>query len=367
MRVLDCNGSGTTSGVIAGVGWVTANAVKPAVANMSLGGGASTSLDNAVRNSINSGVTYALAAGNGDFLGRPADACNGSPSRVTEALTVGATDKIDKEASFSNYGTCVDILAPGVGITSAWYQSDTQTNTISCTSMATPHVAGAAALYLSANTGASPSQVASALIGNASQNKITLHSRSSSGGTPNLLLYVGFIGGGGTPPPADASPTASFTHSCTDLSCSFDGSGSSDDNGISSYSWAFGDDASGTGVTTSHGYAAGGSYTVTLTVTDGAGQSDSQSRTVTVTAPSSGGIALTANGYKNKGRWTTDLTWSGATSSKVDVYRDGSKVATTNNDGAYTDSTGIRGSGSLTYKICEAGTNTCSNQVTATF
>ena len=145
VRVLDCNGSGSTSGVIAGINWVTGNhaAGAPAVANMSLGGGASSALDKAVRNSIADGVTYALAAGNDNT-----NACNQSPARTAEALTVGSTTSSDARSSFSNFGTCVDLFAPGSSITSAWNTNDTATNTISGTSMATPHVAGAAALYL---------------------------------------------------------------------------------------------------------------------------------------------------------------------------------------------------------------------------
>jgi subtilisin family serine protease len=151
IRVLNCSGSGTTSGVIAGIDWVTRNHVKPAVANMSLGGGASTALDDAVRGSIAAGVTYSIAAGNSNV-----DACSSSPARVGSALTVGASTSSDGRASFSNYGTCVDIFAPGQSITSAWYTSDSAMNTISGTSMAAPHVAGVAALYLKGNPGAAP-------------------------------------------------------------------------------------------------------------------------------------------------------------------------------------------------------------------
>ncbi|GGT00744.1 S8 family peptidase [Streptomyces chromofuscus] len=185
VRVLNCSGSGTISGVIAGVDWVTANAVKPAVANMSLGGGASSSLDAAVQNSIASGVTYAIAAGNGNQGGRAQDACGSSPARVPAALTIGATDSTDTKASWSNYGTCVDLFAPGVSITSAWIGSDSATRTISGTSMATPHTAGVAALYLAANPSATPAQVGSALTANATTGVV----KSGGTGSPNRLLY----------------------------------------------------------------------------------------------------------------------------------------------------------------------------------
>ncbi|MFP5304368.1 MAG: S8 family serine peptidase [Gammaproteobacteria bacterium] len=182
VRVLGCGGSGSTSGVISGVDWVAANAQLPAVANMSLGGGNSTALDQAVQNAIASGVTFAVAAGNSN-----ADACSGSPNRVPEAITVGATTSSDARSSFSNYGSCVDIFAPGSDITSAWHTSNSATNTISGTSMASPHVAGAAALVLGADPSASPDDVTDAIIGNA-----TLGVLSNVGsGSPNALLYVG--------------------------------------------------------------------------------------------------------------------------------------------------------------------------------
>jgi subtilisin family serine protease len=192
VRVLNCSGSGTNSGVIAGVDWVTNNSVKPAVANMSLGGGASSTLDQAVRNSIGSGVTYAIAAGNSNT-----DACTTSPARTAEAITVGATDMNDNRASFSNFGTCLDIFAPGVGITSDWSTSDTATNTISGTSMATPHTAGAAALYLAGNPAAAPSTVRNALVANGTTGVVV----NPGAGSPNVLL---FTGSGSPPPPPGA-------------------------------------------------------------------------------------------------------------------------------------------------------------------
>ena len=187
VRVLDCGGSGSWSGVIAGMDWVTANHSGPAVANMSLGGGASASVDDAVRRMIASGVATAIAAGNGNQGGRAQDACKYSPARVAEAMTVGATDKTDTKASWSNYGTCVDWFAPGVGITSAWSTSNTATNTISGTSMATPHTAGAAALYLSTNPSATPQQVRDALFANTTQGVV-----KSSKTANNHLLFVSY-------------------------------------------------------------------------------------------------------------------------------------------------------------------------------
>jgi subtilisin family serine protease len=170
VRVLNCRGSGTISSVIAGINYVIGDhapggvrAGSPAVANMSLGGGASDALDEAVRSSIAAGVSYAVAAGNGNRFGIAQDACLSSPAGVLEAMTIGATNRDDAKASWSNFGDCVDWFAPGVEITSAWYKSTTATNTISGTSMATPHTAGVAALYLQTNPAASPEGVRAAL------------------------------------------------------------------------------------------------------------------------------------------------------------------------------------------------------------
>jgi aqualysin 1 len=616
VRVLDCGGSGTYAGVIAGVDWVTANHVKPAVANMSLGGGASQAVDDAVTASIAAGVVYAIAAGNDN-----GDACTKSPARTPNALTVGSTTTTDARSSFSNYGTCVDLFAPGSSITSAWHSSDTSTNTISGTSMAAPHVAGAAALYLGTNPAASPDQVMSVLANIASVGKVT----SPGAGSPNLLLYTGSIGNGSgdTEAPtatltapgsgstvtgtvtlsAEASdnvgvtrvaffvngvaigvdttepyslawdttqggngahsivakaydaggnvgsssaitvtvnnpgiasydtslkaprctelgaycdtgtlvrgrgnvgpegnapntinnscadgnsgtyqndesleriristldgsplapgkqvrvdftvwawstgssdsldiyytgnasnpswtflatlkpaagglqvlsatytlpagslqavrgnfrysgtagfcttgsyddrddlvfstqsggpqpPSASFGSSCTGLACSFTDTSTDSDGTIASWNWSFGDGTSSTEQNPSHTYAAAGSYTVSLTVTDSQGLTNTRTQTVTVTAP--GSITLSAATRVQGKKRYVDLTWSGASGTDVDVFRNNALVTTTANDGAHADQ--VNAAGSYTYRVCNAGTSTCSSDVTVTF
>lgn len=183
VRVLNCQGSGTWSGVIAGIDF-TANKVmagtRPAVANMSLGGGASSAVDQAVAGAVSKGVTMVVAAGNSN-----ADACNYSPARAPSAITVGATTSSDARASYSNYGKCLDLFAPGSGITSAWNTSNTATNTISGTSMASPHVTGVAALALAANTAASPWAVAAFLTANGTSGQVD----AAGAGSPNLFVY----------------------------------------------------------------------------------------------------------------------------------------------------------------------------------
>jgi aqualysin 1 len=286
VRVIDCAGSGTTSTVIAGVDWVTQNRVLPAVANMSLGSTFSSTMNTAVQNSINAGVVYAVAAGNSS-----ADACNYSPQSLPAAITVGATWNGDGMSSYSNIGKCVDLFAPGDGIRSAYFVDDTSSIVMGGTSAASPHAAGVAALYLSTYPTATPGQVAAAIVSNATPNVLT----SIPVGTANLLLYSGVTGAAPaptdttTPPPPDttstpaptpivtpdAPPVANFSSNCPHGKCTFDASTSTDDHGIVSYAWSFGDGSattSGSGsVKTSHTYTKTGTYTVTLTVQDAAG------------------------------------------------------------------------------------------------
>jgi subtilisin family serine protease len=271
VRVLDCSGSGTVAGVIAGVDFVTQNHVNPAVANMSLGGGISSALDQAVTASVASGVVYAIAAGNNS-----GNACNTSPARVPSALTVAASTSTDARAGFSNFGTCVDLFAPGVGITAGWIGSNTATMTISGTSMATPHVAGVAMLFLEANPTATPAQVANAINTNATTGLIT----SAGTGTPNRLLFMGFIGGAG----GNQAPVARFTTTCnTSHSCTFDASNSTDDVGVVAFEWKR---ASGVVIGTTKAinftFSTGGSKTITLKVTDVGGLTGTITKTINV-------------------------------------------------------------------------------------
>ncbi|MCH8247453.1 MAG: S8 family serine peptidase [Bacteroidetes bacterium] len=478
VKVLDKNGSGWVSWIVAGIDWIASNADIIEVANMSLGGsGYSQAEYDAIQGTVDVGVAFAVAAGNSD-----ADASNYSPAAFDNVLTVSAladfdgapgglgspscrSDEDDTLANFSNWGNAVQITAPGVCIFSTFPIEQGSYGTISGTSMASPHAAGALALLASSsnpnnstdvyslygqviNSGNfdwtddsgdgiweplldvsdtsifNPSTVAGTggggetnspptasftytcvdLIcdfdgsgssdsdgsiasynwnfgdGNSGNGAIASHTYASDGTYTVTLTVtddygaddsasqdVSVTGGGGGE--TNSAPTASFTYSCTDLSCNFDGTLSSDDVGIASYDWDFGDlSSAGSGVTVSHTYGSDGTYTVTLTVTDNDGADDNASQDVLVSSTGGGGFTLSATGYKaKKGLQKADLEWSGATSTNVDVWRDGTVITTTANDGAYTDNIDKKGRGSYTYKLCEAGTSTCSNEATVVF
>jgi subtilisin family serine protease len=368
VKVLDDSGSGSVTTVVAGMDWVAGNHIKPAVANMSLSGGGSTAIDDAVGRMYDVGVPVIVAAGNGNRAGREDDASKYSPARAPKAYTIGATTSTDAKASYSNYGDCVNLFAPGSSVTSAWIGSTTATRTISGTSMASPHVAGGAALFLQNNGTATAQQVYDALTANSTKNVVT-----NSKTTNNHMLYtLGFGSGGGEdpPPPQNQPPVASFSYTTNDLTASFDASGSSDTDGsIVSYAWNFGDGTTGSGVTTSRTYAAAGTYNVTLTVTDDDGATDSTTKSVSVTEePASGDdISLSVIAYKVRGRKLADLSWSGADTTNVDVFMDGVFVATVSNSGSWTHNTNEVGGGTHTYQVKENGGSKVSNLVTVTY
>ncbi|GHB53680.1 S8 family peptidase [Mongoliitalea lutea] len=285
VRVLDCRGSGSFSGVIAGMDWVVSQANGPSVANMSLGGGSSTAVNDAVARMYNAGVPVIVAAGNSN-----ANACNSSPAGAPRAYTVGSTVNNDSRSSFSNFGNCVDIFAPGSSITAAWHTSPTAINTISGTSMASPHVAGVAALFLQANPSASAQAVYNFLTDTSTKNIVT-----NSNTTNNHLLYSLGTGSSTPDPTPDPEPEPENPEEPVD------------------------------------------------------------------------GIQLSGSGTKVQGRWRATLNWTGASSSQVDIFRNGTKIATVNNSGTYVDQTNNRGSGSLTYTVCEAGSSNCSSAVTISF
>jgi subtilisin family serine protease len=275
VKVLDCAGSGSFAGVVAGIDWVAANAVKPAVANMSLGAsGSDQATEDAVRNAIAAGVTFAIASGNSN-----SDACNFTPARVAEAITVNASDINDARASFSNYGTCTDIFAPGLDITSSWNTDDNATNTISGTSMATPHVTGASALWLADHPDDPPATVQAALVANSTPDKIT----DPGPGSPNKLLYTPSDGTPGAPLAGNPGAQTSAAGTADSVQLSAFG-------GTAPYSWSATGLPDGLAIDGA-GLISGtpsteGSFDVTATVTDSTGLTDDVAFGWTVFPPS---------------------------------------------------------------------------------
>ena len=279
-RVLDCSGNGYNSGIIQALDWVAANAARPAVVNMSLGGGASQVLDDAVARLVASGIPVIVAAGN-----EGADACQSSPARAADALAVSATNSSDQKPSWANFGSCVDLFAPGESITSAYYTSSTATARMSGTSMAAPHAAGGAALLLGSNSSMSSSSVRSSLL-SAATSGVVGNSQSSTGS----LLFVGSEAA--VPPPSSPPPSAT-------------------------------------------------------------------------PPPATTSINLTATGKLTILGFRVTLSWNGATTTSVDVFRNGLKITTTANDGSHADK--VMAKGTYTYRICNAGSSTCSNDAQVTY
>ncbi|MEO8881417.1 MAG: S8 family serine peptidase [Gemmatimonadaceae bacterium] len=290
VRVFPCNGMTTLSTILAGVDWVTANHKSPAVANLSLGAAAAPILDTAVERSIRSGVTYVVAAGNNS-----GDACLMSPGKLKDVINVGATDASDSRVSWSNYGSCVAMFAPGVSVASADYFSDVALASWNGTSMSAPMVAGAAALYLEGHPTASPATVRAAIVGNG-----TTATVKNLAGSGDRLLYTAWIGSGTvTPPPAapvapparPAAPPvapaipvvvgAAVSYKCSHNVCAFDASASKPAAGVSSYAWTFGDGKFGTGSKWVHTYPSSASFKWSVKIIDKAGHSFTTGKAIT--------------------------------------------------------------------------------------
>jgi subtilisin family serine protease len=393
VKVLNQNGSGYTSGIIAGIDWVVQRG-DIEVLNMSLGGsGVSTAYKDAIDGAVARGVVTVVAAGNSD-----SDANDYSPAYVPSAITVSAladfdglpgglgsptcrTDEDDTLANFSNWGTAVDIAAPGVCILSTFPLEQGQYGTISGTSMAAPHVAGAAALLASgANApldAAGVDAIRGALVNRGNFDWVD----DSGDGVHEPLLDLSEVSAtlvevGGNEPATPTPPAAGFSSSCANLLCSFvDQSTDPGDGGtVVAWSWDFDNDGTedANSQNPSHTFPAAGTYPVTLTITDDAGLSDTTTASVTVSDGSSGSVTLEVATFKQKGVRHAWLRWSNVTSETVDIHVDGAYRETVGTSlgvdaPGYDLVVGGKGGGTVLIEVCEASTTNCSGQVPAVY
>ena len=390
VKVLDSQGSGYTSGIIAGIDWVVERG-DIEVINMSLGGsGQSTAYRNAIDAAVDEGVVIVVSAGNDDI-----NANNYSPAFVPSAITVSAladfdgvpggngsptchNDQDDTLASFSNWGPAIDIAAPGVCILSTFPLEEGGLGTLSGTSMAAPHVAGAAGLLASGDN--KPHNAADVM---AIRNTLVSFGNynwtddSGDGIQEALLDVAAFIPGGEIGPGPDPDPepepdpnnppNANFSFNCTYLSCNFTNASSDSDGSIVTRAWTFGDGGTSSANNPSHNFASAGTYSVRLIVTDNDGDSDSITRNVSVASePAPAEFVLSIAPLDIGGRNYAELTWSGGETSRVDIYRNGSRIRSSSNDGYYRDNL-RRDTGTFTYRICEQNRNVCSNDAVINF
>ncbi len=349
------------SAIAEGITWAVDNGAH--VLNLSLGGSSGSSAEQAALQyaRANNVLPFCAAGNDGGTVSYPA--------AFPECVAVSATDWSDNLASYSNFGPQIELGAPGGDdedpngysyILSSYYSSPTSYAFMAGTSMASPQAAGLGALLHTLGITDDDDKLARMTATADDLGPVGRDDQFGWGRINVASAVAGSSGGGNTP------PVASFTYTCTDLTCSFMDTSTDSDGTITAWSWDFGDGATSTTQHPSHTYAAGGTYTVSLTATDDGGATDTAAQSVTVSAPSTG-ITLSATAYKVRGLQKADLTWSGATSANVDVYRNGVVITTTANDGFHTDNINIRGGGSYTYKVCEAGTSTCSNEATVIF
>jgi subtilisin family serine protease len=362
-KVCSPDGECASSAIIDGIKWVVDQGAH--VVSMSFGGTTASSGElDALQYALANGALPVCAAGN------EGNTTVIYPAAFPECLAVSATNYGDGLASYSSFGAAVDVAAPGGDLEDFFFGSsfiwstyngdDFDYNALVGTSMAAPQVSGLAALLHALQPTATPAQIRARI--EQTVDDLGTPGKDNQFGYGRINVYRA-INGFTTPGPSNTPPTASFTAQCSGLSCNFNGSASSDVDGtIVSHAWEFGDGGTGSGVTASHVYSTGGTYNVKLTATDDGGATGISIQSITLSS-----ITLSATGYKVKGKKRVDLTWSGATAGNVDVFRNDAKVMTTANDGFHTDNIDGKAGGTFRYKICNAGTTNCSNEVAVRF